>query len=167
MSAFGEAHSKFLDAHRLSKLAESDQLFVTGRAFAFVDGNRIVAYGWPKGAKSDAKRLIKAIAEERGPDLEVIVPSIAQAKADGKQECLGHAWIDLDLLKFWVKHFDGRVLYDVPELNDDFLGMTRKKKRSKYAMMYAAARSGYVVPHELCPITKTPHEFIVGIRVEL
>jgi hypothetical protein len=161
MSAFGQPSSKLLNANRLQELAETAQLFVTGQAFAFVDGNRIVAYGW--AAKKDAKRLIRIIAEERGSDLEVVVPSIAH-----KKECLEHAWIDLDLLKFWVKHFDGRILYTVPDLTDDFLAMTRKKKRSKYAMMYAAARSGAVsLPHEICEITKTPHEFIVGIRVEL
>lgn len=165
MSAFRAPHSKMLDASRLQHLAESAQLFVTGSAFAFVDGPRIVAYGWTK--TSDAKRLIRAIAEERGSTLEVLVPNAAPAKMNGKQDCLEHAWIDLDLLKFWVKHYNGKVLYELPPLVDEHISMTRKKKRSKYAMMYEAARGSRRVHHEICPITKTPHEFVVGIHVEL
>lgn len=169
LSSFHGAYSKFFGYAKLDEYISRYTLFATSDAFAFVDPdkNLVKAYGWT--STMHGMSLLKRVARELGvTTMRAIVPTIAPAHSHGHQDCIRTAWIDLDILKPFVKYLDATIQYPVPALSADFVLLTRKKKRSKYAMMYAAARcsEGAAVETVLCEDTGTPHEFIISFRIE-
>ena len=166
LSSFGMPYSKFFGYPKLEEYIDKYKLYASLDAFAFVNDGLIVAYGWSSTKKGMS--LLRVVARELGTQsLLALVPTIAPAFAHGQQQCIREAYIDLDILKPFVKYFDAKILYDVPDLDTVFLDMTKKKIRSKYSMMYTAARAGTrKVVHELCEETQTPHEFVVELRFE-
>lgn len=183
LSAFGHAHSKFFDAMNAELLAERSQVFEHDNAFVFVQKSSTTAWAHPDmpmyifvaygfdSSNAGYQIVQKAMYELGANEAAVVVPSAMPAFEDGQQECPERpGWIDLDIAKFWVKHFHGKALTKLPRMSLDLLRTSKHQKYSKYDAYYEALRCNdavgpIVVPHIECADTGVPHEFLVHIRM--
>jgi hypothetical protein len=129
-----------------------------------------VAYGF--NSSDGGFELVHHVMHELGAnEAAVVVPSAMPAFGDGQQDCPERpGWIDLDISKFWVKHFHAKALTRLPRMSLDILRTSKHQKYSKYDAFYEAMRCNDTVgpvevPHIECADTGVPHEFLLHIRM--